>query len=578
MAIAVDTPIETNVFFSIFAVLGVIATIVLAAVTKNYSLMKKYDLIRKKRQKEVKAAIDDLEQRVSGFKGDHITRLTALEIRDGIRQGRFTAMEVLKAFQQRAVKMHRQVNCLVEPVKEAEADAAAVDAGKKEGLLAGLPISIKDNVGIKNYSSTTGAVKHLLDTSRIDAALIQILRRHGAVIFARSNQPQLGLSVESSNPIYGQVLNPHDHKRTPGGSSSGEGALVGSGASVLGLGSDIGGSVRTPATWSGCCTIKATAERISHLGMEDLISVGDSCIKVTWGPMTRDIDSLTLMMRALWDGSMHDIDPISPPVTFNEQVFSSTKPLKIAYYYDNGDFAPAPVCRRAVDMAIKELKQQGHQLFEWCPPGAATAHLLEYQVLFCDAGEEILELMKNDRIDPCFQGVYDVLKLPKAAKLARAQMLKNKDANTAALLEASCGTGSVSGYFKLEGKVLKYRRKVLTEMKQKGIDAIICPPTAFPALPFGNSLLSVTGCWYNMIYNVLNFPSGVVRMTKQSQEDIKALDDYEIRDDRHAKVRELIKDGEGLPCGVMVTAATWNDEQVLRVMKELEKAADYVIS
>ena len=94
------------------------------------------------------------------------------------------------------------------------------------------------------------------------AFIFQVLKKQGAVPFVRTNVPQTMLSYECSNPLYGLTVNPHDPTRIPGGSSGGEAALVGGGGSILGMGTDIGGSVRIPAHMCGCCSIKPTGGRI----------------------------------------------------------------------------------------------------------------------------------------------------------------------------------------------------------------------------------------------------------------------------------------------------------------------------
>jgi len=229
---------------------------------------------------------------------------------------------------------------LVEPIVEAEQVAADIDDTKKSGLLAGIPISIKDDIGIKNYVTTGGTSKLLGKASDEDSVLVKILRKHGAVVFARTNIPQAELSTESSNPIYGTTRNPHHPNRSPGGSSSGEGCLIGGGGSILGFGSDIGGSIRGPCHNCGICGFKPSSSRISKLGMPKFLE--EPAILPTWGPMARDVDSLVLAMKALWDGSMNDLDALIPPVKFQNELYEDTKPLKIGYYYDNRFFSPFP--------------------------------------------------------------------------------------------------------------------------------------------------------------------------------------------------------------------------------------------
>jgi fatty acid amide hydrolase len=91
--------------------------------------------------------------------------------------------------------------------------------------------------------------------------IIKVLKAQGALVFARTNIPQTMLSYECSNPVFGQTRNPYCLERGPGGSSGGEGSLIGSRASILGIGGDVGGSLRIPAAFSGCCGFKPTVRR-----------------------------------------------------------------------------------------------------------------------------------------------------------------------------------------------------------------------------------------------------------------------------------------------------------------------------
>ena len=116
----------------------------------------------------------------------------------------------------------------------------------------GLPITLKDQIAVAGFDSSLGFSFEANKPNEVDASLVTILRAAGAVPFCKTNIPQTMLSFESGNPIFGTTTNPHDRLRTSGGSSSGEAAMLGSDGVALGFGSDIGGSLRIPAHFSGC--------------------------------------------------------------------------------------------------------------------------------------------------------------------------------------------------------------------------------------------------------------------------------------------------------------------------------------
>lgn len=123
--------------------------------------------------------------------------------------------------------------------------------GRLMGPLHGIPLSLKNQIGVKSHLTNAGFVTWINNTSKDDAAIVKTFRKLGAVVFARTNQPQAGMHLETSNNIYGTTVNPRNRQLTAGGSTGGEAALMGMNASVLGIGGDIGGSIRVPAAFNG---------------------------------------------------------------------------------------------------------------------------------------------------------------------------------------------------------------------------------------------------------------------------------------------------------------------------------------
>ena len=225
------------------------------------------------------------------------------------RRSRSDAMSLLTDVLHRTVRSNRQLNCVTTFVKPLEALQGEVDdlfsgggggssrrkAGGQQqppGMLHGLPVSIKECFKIAGQDTTIGVAKKCGLPSADDAVIVKVLRRQGAIVFARTNIPQTMLSYECGNPIYGTTLNPYDLQRSPGGSSGGEGALIGSHGSILGVGTDIGGSCRIPAAYSGCCGFKPTAGRLSGVGAVPG-TPGQEGVKSTAGPMVKYEDMKT---------------------------------------------------------------------------------------------------------------------------------------------------------------------------------------------------------------------------------------------------------------------------------------------
>ena len=268
----------------------------------------------------------------------------------------------------------------------------------------GLPITLKDQIAVAGVDSTLGFSHEADKPDDVDASLVKILRAAGAIPFCKTNIPQTMLSFESSNPIFGRTTNPHDSARTSGGSSSGEAAMLGSDGSALGFGSDIGGSLRIPAHFSGCfgtsfnfvspfvrsklepkfslllfldsthidanddgdaTGFKPSAGRFSTVGAKNP-SKGFAGINSVLGPMGRSVADLKLACKVVFDASasLSHLEPV-PPVPFREVELKNR--LRIGYYFTDGFCRASPASRRAVTECVDALTKLGHDCVEFTP-------------------------------------------------------------------------------------------------------------------------------------------------------------------------------------------------------------------
>uniref|UniRef100_A0A8R1EH09 Amidase domain-containing protein n=1 Tax=Caenorhabditis japonica TaxID=281687 RepID=A0A8R1EH09_CAEJA len=184
-------------------------------------------------------------------------------LRQSLQSEQYNAYTVLCAFVWRAMKIQKEINCLTEVIVEAFQTAEALDqeyfrTGKAKKSLYGLPFSVKSNFHVKGYDVTVGLAKLLDQPKETTTPFVEFLTGQGAVPFCLTNVPQGLLSYVSSNPLYGTTKNPWDFTRTPGGSSGGEAALMAAGGSAFGIGSDLAGSLRIPASFCGLVSLKPT--------------------------------------------------------------------------------------------------------------------------------------------------------------------------------------------------------------------------------------------------------------------------------------------------------------------------------
>lgn len=230
---------------------------------------------------------------------------TAKELLQKIANKEFTSLEVTTAFCKRAAIANQLTNCCTELLFQEALDRAKWlddylnQRGEVLGPLHGLPISIKDALNIKGFDSTIGYVSFIGNKTVVDddAAIVKILLELGAVIHVKTNIPTTMLSSDSENNIFGRTLNPLKLTLTAGGSSGGEGSLIKQRGSLIGIGTDIGGSVCIPALCCGIYGFRPSNHRFVKEGnIKKSRDNYNSPVSVVAGPMAYDFESLNQIM------------------------------------------------------------------------------------------------------------------------------------------------------------------------------------------------------------------------------------------------------------------------------------------
>ncbi|XP_050817664.1 fatty-acid amide hydrolase 1-like [Gopherus flavomarginatus] len=501
---------------------------------------------------------------------DPILSLSLVELSEKLRDGSLSPDWVFYTYMDKALQVTKEINCVTDYLQESESQLQQVKRQKKKDLLYGVPVSIKDSINCKGHDSTLGLVKRLNQPAAEDCVVVQVLKRRGALPFVKTNVPQSLLNYDCSNLIFGQTVNPLDHSKTPGGSSGGEGALISSGGSILGIGTDVGGSLRIPAAFCGICSLKATGGRLSKKGMVSSIP-GQKSAVVGVGPMARDVDSLVLCMRALLCEDMFHLDPTVPPVPFNEEVFSSSRPLRVGYYDTDSFTMPGPSMRRAVLETKQLLENAGHTLVPFKP--CRIEHLMfdiSVRGLFADGCSTFLDRLQGELEDP---NIKQLLLLSKAPGWLRSLLswISKPIVPRLAKVLGNMNERSVKELWKLHCEIEEYCQEFITEWRKLDLDVMLCPVVG-PAFQVGfPGKLSVAAS-YTILYNYLDFPAGVVPVTAVTKEDEEELKNHRGHyNDWWDKVFvKAIRGGVGLPVAVQCVALPWQEELCLRFMKEVE--------
>jgi len=301
---------------------------------------------------------------------DEILSASALALGRAIRAKRVSAAEVVDAYLQRIDQVNPAVNAVVQRIDErARAEARAADAalarGETGGPFHGVPFTAKDIFDVAGVASAAGLVERANYVPDCDAVVVARMRGAGAILLGKTNCPPGGTGVVTDNPIYGATRNPYGLDRSPSGSSGGEAAAVAAGASPLGLGSDSGGSIRTPAHYCGIAALRPTVGRVPNTGAYELPG-GLSDPRSQIGPMSRWVEDLGPALAIIAGVDWRDSGVIPMPLADPTSV--ELRDLRVACYADDGNAPPTPETAQAVRDAARALSDAGAVVEETRPP------------------------------------------------------------------------------------------------------------------------------------------------------------------------------------------------------------------
>nr|XP_002195897.1 fatty-acid amide hydrolase 1 [Taeniopygia guttata] len=518
----------------------------------------------------MEAAARRFREQHPSLKMASILSLPLPELSKKLRDGSLPLDHVFYAYVGKALQIATETNCITEFLQESETQLRKAKLMEKQGLLYGVPVSIKDSIDCQGHDSTLGFIKNLNKPAAEDSVVVQVLKRQGAIPFVKTNVPQSLISYDCKNLIFGQTRNPLMFTRTPGGSSGGEGALVGGGGSILGIGTDVGGSLRFPAAFCGICAIKPTGKRLSKRGVMAGV-VGQKAVAAAVGPLAKDVESLALCLRALLCEDMFSLDTTVPPLPFNEEVYSSTKPLRIGYYETDFFTMPSPAMRRAVRETKELLEEAGHTLvpfeltnvdyviFNYCVRG-----------MFADGGSSFVRKFKGEMEKGGIGLFFWLTKAPHWLKTLLSWISKPFVPRFSSIVR-SLKENTVDEVWSLHHEIEDFCHQFVSQWQKLNLDVMLCPMLG-PALGIGYPAKLSVAVSYTMLYNALDFPAGVVPVTLVTDEDEEQLKDYKgyYQDWWDRTLAKAFRGSVGMPVAVQCVALPWQEELCLRFMKEVE--------
>ncbi|KAI0120481.1 amidase [Hypoxylon sp. NC0597] len=297
----------------------------------------------------------------------------ATSLAAAIAEGKFTALEVVTAFCKRAAIGHQLCNMLTEIMfadaieRAKELDNIYKSTGKVVGPLHGVPMTFKECFHFKGYDSTNGYMSRVFQPADRTSPLPELLQAAGAVIISKTNVPQTMLVAESDNNVFGRTKNPVNSRLTSGGSSGGEGASQAFRCSALGVGTDVGGSIRIPSACNGVYGYKPSFGIIPMIGYSYSGWTGSNTgIPAVTGPLGHSVRDLDLFARIVRNAQPWKFDPAVIPNIMEFVPEAPRKPV-VGVIYASG-LTPHPPVRRAIREAVSKLAAAGFEIRDFNPP------------------------------------------------------------------------------------------------------------------------------------------------------------------------------------------------------------------
>ncbi len=462
--------------------------------------------------------------------------MSGREIARRIQNMEITSVEVTQVHIEAVKKVNPLLNAVVadrfeEALREAERADEQVRSGDMESLppYHGVPCTVKESIGVKGLPQTGGVYyrkKYVLEN---DPPVVSRLRSAGVIVMGVTNVPELCMWMETSNTFYGRTRNPYNPDRIVGGSSGGEGAIIGAGASPFGLGSDIGGSIRMPSFFNGIFGHKPSGGLVPNTGQFPNAE-NEALFYLNIGPMARRAEDLMPLLRLIAgpDGQ----DPVCREIPLGDPETVNISTLRVISVPDNGRTPVSRDLREAQKKATQYLSTRGASVKEMRIEELKSSLAIWSSMLTAAEGTPFGVLMGNGK------RINALLELLKWA-------LRVSEHTFPAIMLSIFERFTELNRKKMERFVEEGRnlRKQLEElMGENGV--ILYPPYSRPAPRHHMPLLTPFHWVYTAIVNVMGFPATQV---------------------------PLGLNRDGLPVGVQVIAAHGNDHLAIAVAMELEK-------
>ncbi|GAB4323611.1 MAG: Asp-tRNA(Asn)/Glu-tRNA(Gln) amidotransferase subunit GatA [Candidatus Zixiibacteriota bacterium] len=435
---------------------------------------------------------------------DHPTSWTIASLQARLKSGGLSARAIAE---RQFDRIHERfnLNAYVLVTKDIALESAdAVDAGERQGRLAGVPIAIKDNILVEGHPCTCGS--RMLDgwVAPYDATAVARLRDAGAVIVGKTNCDEFGMGSSNENSFFGPVKNPIDPTRVAGGSSGGSAAAVADGQAVAAIGSDTGGSIRLPASYCGIIGLKPTYGAVSRWG---LVAFASSLDQI--GVLARTVEDTRTVFHVI-----RGHDPRDATSRTDVPAQEGARPRRIGLLREYLDEGLDPDIRASILRVADVLKEQGHEIVDASLPSARFA-LQAYYIICC--AEASSNLARYD-------GVKYGYRTPNASDLTTMfELTRDEGFGDEVKRRILLGSYVLSaGYFdQYYGTAQRVRRAIISDFTRAfaDVDCLLTPTAPNCAFPIGEKINDPLTMYLVDVYTTsvnlaglpaLSFPCGAV--------------------------------------------------------------------
>ncbi|KAK7215767.1 hypothetical protein V2G26_003770 [Clonostachys chloroleuca] len=476
----------------------------------------------------------------------------AVGLVSALAKQQYTAVAVTTAFCKRAIIAHQLTCCLTswfmdEAIEQArELDDYMAKNGKPIGPLHGLPISIKEHIAIRDTSSSHGYFGGI-GMDNTDSEMVAIFRSQGAVFYCKTNQPQSIMHLESDSH-WGRTLNPFNIHLSSGGSTGGEAALIAMKGSVIGVGTDIGGSIRGPSAFCGIYGFKPTSNILPMKGFSRGTFPGELNVLASTGPMGRSLRDMDFFMRSILSARPHLTNPELIPHPWDSIEAPLGRRLKIGIINNDGFIMPQPPVKRALSWAkdlLSDLKYGDLvEVKDFKVFGAAEAWDKIRLMYWPDGGQ-----LTTDAIISTGEPVHTLTK-------------------------SICQTAEPLGMQTARGVTLmrderdNFRHAFAKSWTEQDVDIVIGPAFVGPASAHDTAFY-----WtYTSLYNLVDYPGAVVPTPIKAELGEEYDSNYIPLSDACQHVKELWETGNfvGAPINLQIVARRYHDSELFRALNVLK--------